>query len=1420
MPIRSASITSNGACHHQPRQSIDTHNSTTYHHPIFDHENMPTRKRSLQASHGDSAHRLKLLKESYHVLKEFQKDISDRTQTITPKELASAGKIICFNQLIDNLEAIMNHKPEDPQATKRLIEECPRWCEFFRYQVSHLYSLPLKNILLALNPSNPILSSPILGLMSYVYHIKLKEPQVSVSVDAKPSVQNQLVLTVQNWEKLLVAFGEGIKLHMSNARRDPKLTQFQVLIGKVFYPFLGEVMGDQISNKTPTLSQFVTRALLEAGEALSGGCAQNKELIRDPTTFGPAILSHMILEQSDFITANLALQLAFAVAPVLRMEKSTGKTTQTILQAKRTREEWFKKVFPVSKFGKSVQGELVPQLSSMSSKQFWVDLGEIQAKTVVDDNSRACALPIESGTLEAKQIQLNNLTAPVLGNTVQFNRGSLTWSSLRTNSGSDDIIEATAEICFEAITTVRLEGISQLGEAQIGDPMKDCKYFNLVIEFTSDSEVVDCIPSICYPPINRKFLSVLVLKFKSQHSAVITSTLKNRKLDFSCVTPRFEVAGKQGDNCSHEIFGIDFVTDIPQSEEDIERESSKLSISKDPVCCWEATAIPNSGERVTSVQREASIQSFPEAVSSTIPDEKSYSATRMPQSSPSPNSLDIESKRHWIASRHSRVLKRKISKMASPPRKASESSPKVGPRNKIAISRKRYGIVESPVISMSSSCQARRPLQSKQLKNSQPASHSTIESKYLAEDHLRTKTSPPDDLPEAIAINLTPPCAGTSLHTETSIFDSTGPKAQPKKPHKKLGLASEKLPLVRKRPEEIELESTVQSCQIKSSPCTSIGLLDVAEIDEEPPESRRADTTLGNSPDFQEIISEASEKLVSETSDQSRYVKTKDRSEKNRKREFRLPFIAKSPGSVDHEKRFTGTKKKKIICPSKLKPVATKADGNRFKILSSKLDSPNTVRRHEESFTLHPQEQTKIQTFGRHSVGGSKPLPLPQYRNAQPIREVSEDRKLIHASDIVKNLTLQPRNHLDQGESHLTIVDESSQGSPIQSSPRSVSPQTPKLFAFPLANSPDTNLEKTNFPSGKNQDLDLSSEADILEEPPIVLDKYLCLETALSKKITKRARVGQGFVHGKRDGSRPSREKKLRFESPRQPLMKEKVGFRASNPENDYEEESSPSQLKGSPTLLKESPNLFESRKQRPEVMRNPADGLKSALKDQTSSEWKPKSDPQNHYRILEKRRPHDSPELEMKKKKHRGIFSNVYPSQKLSEPIKCSPAALRRKVFRESSQDSLETKAFRKLRKRSGSPVSDLERKRAYLNPSGFTNRNNTYKILKHEPTLTTCMNKLTEMVMTSIRNKKVKIEGAAATTRSGVFHLTNNLIEDSSHQTEGIMKTISLRASQRENQYEEYYNKIQQCRKKMEHKLEWLKTRVDERKEDVKLF
>lgn len=90
----------------------------------------------------------------------------------------------------------------------------------------------------------------------------------------------------------------------------------------------------------------------------------------------------------------------------------------------------------------------------------------------------------------------------------------------------------------------------------------------------------------------------------------------------------------------------------------------------------------------------------------------------------------------------------------------------------------------------------------------------------------------------------------------------------------------------------------------------------------------------------------------------------------------------------------------------------------------------------------------------------------------------------------------------------------------------------------------------------------------------------------------------------------------------------------------------------------------------------------------------------------------------------------------------------------------------------------------------------------------------------MTSIRNKKVKIEGAAATTRSGVFHLTNNLIEDSSHQTEGIMKTISLRASQRENQYEEYYNKIQQCRKKMEHKLEWLKTRVDERKEDVKLF
>jgi hypothetical protein len=70
------------------------------------------------------------------------------------------------------------------------------------------------------------------------------------------------------------------------------------------------------------------------------------------------------------------------------MGKGLPKGTKAPIDTKTARRKWFIQIFPAEKFGKTFQEEMVSQLVSMSSKQFWVGLGDIQERIFQNDHSR------------------------------------------------------------------------------------------------------------------------------------------------------------------------------------------------------------------------------------------------------------------------------------------------------------------------------------------------------------------------------------------------------------------------------------------------------------------------------------------------------------------------------------------------------------------------------------------------------------------------------------------------------------------------------------------------------------------------------------------------------------------------------------------------------------------------------------------------------------------------------------------------------------------------------------------------------------------------------------------------------------------------------------------------------------------------
>jgi hypothetical protein len=182
------------------------------------------------------------------------------------------------------------------------------------------------------------------------------------------------------------------------------------------------------------------------------------------------------LRLTDFITAHIALQLAFSVAPPIQSSKGDVKRAKTSAETRTAREVWFKQIFPVKEFGESFREKMVSRLVSMSSKQFWEGLGDIQEAIFDNDESRsehfstrftstpfvgevnklisqmdslrACAVPIRTGAIGENQIRFNAYAAPVLQSTVQFNKKSLTWSCLVSKQvNATEFLSDTLQIC-------------------------------------------------------------------------------------------------------------------------------------------------------------------------------------------------------------------------------------------------------------------------------------------------------------------------------------------------------------------------------------------------------------------------------------------------------------------------------------------------------------------------------------------------------------------------------------------------------------------------------------------------------------------------------------------------------------------------------------------------------------------------------------------------------------------------------------------------------------------------------------------------------------------------------------------------------------------------------------------------------------
>ncbi|KAI8459294.1 hypothetical protein BY996DRAFT_4576170, partial [Phakopsora pachyrhizi] len=146
--------------------------------------------------------------------------------------------------------------------------------------------LPIEHIFVPLKKSEPVMTSPVLGLMSYIYNVKLNECWDKESSDERFLRKRRSA--GQIWENFLTAFSDGIRIYVNDASPGVKLSRFQELVGRSMIPFVKTAVVSSMDFKSNIrIGEHVKRSLLDAVDALIGGCIINKELLKSPEFFGP-----------------------------------------------------------------------------------------------------------------------------------------------------------------------------------------------------------------------------------------------------------------------------------------------------------------------------------------------------------------------------------------------------------------------------------------------------------------------------------------------------------------------------------------------------------------------------------------------------------------------------------------------------------------------------------------------------------------------------------------------------------------------------------------------------------------------------------------------------------------------------------------------------------------------------------------------------------------------------------------------------------------------------------------------------------------------------------------------------------------------------------------------------------------------------
>ncbi|KAI7942829.1 hypothetical protein MJO29_012673 [Puccinia striiformis f. sp. tritici] len=1314
---------------------------------------MPPRKKQvqLQAAAGaddDHAGRLDILKESYQALYEFHQRTNQKIQSknMSPESIAAAKIIPTFVQLLDHLKTVIDHKTENRRDSTRLVMECSGLCDFFRYGISYLYTLPLKIIILELKSTLPVMSSPILGLMTYIYHVKLEECRAPSSVDTQARFKEDARDIGQCWESILAAFGDGIKLHVNKSEPGPKLKQFKVIIGKVFYPFLAEVLGLQNSSNPQKLSEYVKRSLFDAGEALSGGCVENKQSIGNPAILGPSPWEGQLGSDSDlfrltdFITVNIALQLAFCVAPPLKTAKGKSKTAKITPESKTAREDWFKQIFPTKDFGKGLQEEMVARLTSMSSHQFWEQNGEIQQEISRNDVSRACAIPIESGTIAEDQLRLYPYGTPILRNTVQFNKSSLTWSSSvsKLDGGSiDKDQEMTAEICYDAILVAQLTG------SKSSAPLPRCEELTLSIEFRSDFPIESSAPAIHYAPDSGLCRSTLVLKLQSESADAILRILNDRNIKSTHV---FEPRRTDSDQDA-DIARVDPEHKVTRRSEKLKCEASKkISISQDDLMLKadDPSKIPttlSSRQRVESVQKEAEINSSREEASNSLSEQRIDSGTRDPRSPSVAEESTLKTSPTVVHTRAQMSPKRK-----SPSR---ESSPiEIISPEKIVVQgqkSKRIRIVESPSESVGSqpAHQSKQALENETRK----ALHSTARQR-------NTRQNPP--IPET---------KNEKINTVLSTVK------QKKKPHARA----------------VSAESVGSCSDAGEDPVRSDSIHSIDEAYEKILTSRESESIARNDSEPEDEILEddldtRSPQSLNKASDAK--IKNGLSAKKNKDNcspsvmDFANGFrpVARRDESGGPKKAQSDFTKDSDEAGSSGPPLKD------WKTLTSGLKPKRTLptKNSRERDTFSPDTGIKERT---HATFGN-PTSRPDHSKGVEHGKKATDQQEPHVkktqlvnriSSLVRDSSKQPKKASPQDESLAGVFQDSKTK---KSADRSIQSITSGLKRTAEAPSPvDPVIQEKLIPLQGNLKPIKKREASGSNPFPEIADIVQGSSTPLSRMGLEGCDKIKQFIAKRTDSRKP---KQLRFESPHNSFQLRKTSSTRSH-KKDIPRRDTPPPFEDH---LDED-EMVQSTKRRKlklEISKDSEDRLKSALKNSTPQSVAPKLNLKDLQKITQARKVGGSPILEVKDTTPNRFYQSSSSVGKVEHVLDRS-----KKVVTGTSPSSL----------------------------SEFKNDNDNTR----EDDISNHMDQLSKIVVDGIKNKQVKLESVASTTRSGVLNLTNNLVKEFDHQNEEISEAVEQRALQKQNEHKQYRDHIKAYRIEMEPDLNWAQKYVNESENEANL-